>query len=1241
MESTPVDNFPFADIAEKIKTAESLADEVIKNLDRLSQGYESENQDGQNRSVYLDNPYRRWLHRIYSLQSELCNVRTRLSEAHRIANSHLMVLKGEAGTGKTHLLCDVARTRIESGAPTLLLMGQRFLSLEDPWTQTLQHLDMGDATAEVFVGSLESAAQAANCRALVMVDALNEGRGREIWPPHLSSFLARLEKSPWIGVVLSVRSTYEEVVISQDVRDRAVIVTHHGFEGEEYDAVRTFFSHYDLEFPSTPILQPELRNPLFLKIICEGLRRKGESRLPRGFHGITLAFDLYLNAINERLAASLDYNPRDELVHRALDKIAEGLVETGDRWLTRPHAEEVVNKLLPGRDYSRSLYSGLVTEGILTEDMDWRTTDPSDEVTSISYDRFTDHVLADLLLRSHLDRSNPGAAFAEDGGLAFLCEDERYALGGLLEAMCIQVPEQTGRELVRLAPRLLDDPYTGDAFLQSIVWRNLDAFSEDTRTVFNELIQAERFWTHPLEVVLTVSTIPDHPFNASFLDATLRLDSMPDRDVWWSTYLHGTWGEKGPVHRLVDWASAISEDDDVEDSVIDLTATTLAWMLTTPNRFLRDRATKALVALLTNRLDSTAQLVVRFADVDDPYVRERIYAVAYGVAMRSHDGGAVGRLALVVHENVFASGTPPPHILFRDYARGVIERATYLGSDLDVDMNSVRPPYNSKWPHIPDEGPIQPLKSNDFQIFHSVVSGDFGIYIIGGSKGWISSRLDEDVWKSPEERLQELLPQLSEIEHAAWEQFREAEEDIGRLTMAYLRDIAADPGQEEGSKLERARQELESRKARLLSTLTTDNRAELEAIFKAKNDNGQKHAPSFDSSLIQRYVLWRVFDLGWTTERFEHFDHSSIRYIGRQASKPERIGKKYQWIAYREILAYISDHYQYRGWYGGDEGDRAYEGPWQELLRDIDPSCTLLSISGGTSWEGHTPAWWGTLSYLDWRGGVSHQDWITHRDDIPRVAEELVVNGPDGSRWINLSVFLGWQQHHPADVEPMDVDRREIWLSCIGYFVKAEDADVFMDWAKDVDFWGNWMPNIPHAYLYDMFLGEYGWSPAFRYADRQFYSDHGGVEWIKPKNGCPVNVKPASFEYRVESNGYDCSVEDSYTLHLHHHRFLSSLGLKWSGRGADYLDGEGKLAAFDPTVHEDGPSALLVREDLLRQYMSKESLTLCWTVVGEKWVIGPINDIKYQGSLKMTGAYRYGEQGPDGFINTSHQPPHD
>jgi hypothetical protein len=173
-------------------------------------------------------------------------------------------------------------------------MGQRFVSTDAPWPQALQQLDLPGLSAEEFVGAVEVAAQAAGCRALVLTDAINEGSGRLIWPSHLAAFLAHLERSPWIGVLLSVRSSYEEMVVPEDVSARAVRVTHDGFAGHEYDATRTFFVHYGLELPSTPLLTPEFRNPLFLKILCRGLNTKGERRLPRGFHGITAVFDLYL-----------------------------------------------------------------------------------------------------------------------------------------------------------------------------------------------------------------------------------------------------------------------------------------------------------------------------------------------------------------------------------------------------------------------------------------------------------------------------------------------------------------------------------------------------------------------------------------------------------------------------------------------------------------------------------------------------------------------------------------------------------------------------------------------------------------------------------------------------------------------------------------------------------------------------------------------------------------------------------
>ena len=44
----------------------------------------------------------------------------------RSAAEKVLLLTGRAGVGKTHLLCDAARRRIEDGRPTILLLGQDF-----------------------------------------------------------------------------------------------------------------------------------------------------------------------------------------------------------------------------------------------------------------------------------------------------------------------------------------------------------------------------------------------------------------------------------------------------------------------------------------------------------------------------------------------------------------------------------------------------------------------------------------------------------------------------------------------------------------------------------------------------------------------------------------------------------------------------------------------------------------------------------------------------------------------------------------------------------------------------------------------------------------------------------------------------------------------------------------------------------------------------------------------------------
>ena len=68
-------------------------------------------------------------------------------------------------------------------------------------------------------------------------------------------------------------------------------------------------------------------------------------------------------------------------------------------------------------------------------------------------------------------------------------------------------------------------------------------------------------------------------------------------------------------------------------------------------------------------------------------------------------------------------------------------------------------------------------------------------------------------------------------------------------------------------------------------------------------------------------------------------------FSGRGTRKPERIGKKYQWIAYHEILAHISDHYQYRVSYNDLVPEDAYRGTWQLDVRDIDPSAVVVATA--------------------------------------------------------------------------------------------------------------------------------------------------------------------------------------------------------------------------------------------------------------------------------------------------------
>lgn len=124
-----------------------------------------------------------------------------------------LVIVGEAGSGKTHLLCKTAETRISRQQPSILLLGEQFTEIADPWFQ-IQQLVGFQANREVFLGALDAVGEASSCQTLILIDAVNEGPGLRYWRRHIGAMWEQIRPYRFISLAVSVRDAY-----ARDLRD--------------------------------------------------------------------------------------------------------------------------------------------------------------------------------------------------------------------------------------------------------------------------------------------------------------------------------------------------------------------------------------------------------------------------------------------------------------------------------------------------------------------------------------------------------------------------------------------------------------------------------------------------------------------------------------------------------------------------------------------------------------------------------------------------------------------------------------------------------------------------------------------------------------------------------------------------------------------------------------------------------------------------------------------------------------
>jgi len=537
-----------------------------------------------------------------------------------------------------------------------------------------------------------------------------------ILPDHIRGFINDFTQYPWLGLVLSVRTSYQPLFIPNGISDKLVEIHHQGFQGIEYQASSRFFRQYGIQQPRVPLLNPEFSNPLFLKLFCEGIRRSGLTSIPTGFQGITKIFSFFIGAINKKLAEpkAFDYPENKNLVDQVIKRLVEFKLSNKLASVTYGQAFDLAEKIVARFSNVRRFLDALISEGVLSKNIYSAGQGEYDEHVYLAYERLDDYFTASFLIDSYPNKESLQNGFHEEGLLSAYVNNS-YLNQGIIESLSTQLPERIGCEFYELlGEQHISDLHILDAFVHSLIWRKTETITEKLNIYINQFVLNDpRSFNSFFQMIYMVSADPEHPYNADFLHDYLMPYSLANRDAFWTTYLHEqNEGESSAMCRLIDWAILDDNKAYLSNESRLLAAKALAWLFTSTNIRFRDSATKALVVLLKNHCTTIESLLTIFQTCNDPYVVDRVFAASYGAVLRSEHLEGLGSLAEYIVKNVFTNVSEVyPHVLIRDYARNIVEYAHYKQLYELKDASIIRPPYRSEFPSsLPSNAEIDAYK---------------------------------------------------------------------------------------------------------------------------------------------------------------------------------------------------------------------------------------------------------------------------------------------------------------------------------------------------------------------------------------------------------------------------------------------------------------------------------------------------------------------------------------------------
>lgn len=584
----------------------------------------SEFKDFENEYIYNeseDNGYSA----LYKMDNYNFWIKLAISNIYSLLSHNLNII-GDAAVGKTFTVSNLAHDLLNNNKPCLIIKANKFH--DTPFEkQFLEILDIHDLNFNQFLDALQVFAEIKEVKLPIIIDALNESVDNfsfsQVWKKNFESLLKQIEKYPNLVLITTCRKSYAEYMDNEIYLENSSYLHPEMVDMDEL--VDKYFEYYKINvLNSTNAYKYYFKKPIYLKLFCEVHNPNREDFVDVEIKkdDIYNVFETYMETCNKHICESLNI-PKIDMVKKSLLKVANHLWDTKDRKIDIYDFYTLIDGKI-GETHDKSKAYKIIGESLLI-----KTEYENKEYVYFTYDLFIGYLIAVYLFDKH--KNNLMEFFSENQTLDWLYSEDYSLLHPLSEdikfSLAILINSENGTCLHELSDNT-EVIKSSIMSLFSISSENIDENSVEFVKSFFIENHLDNFWI----MAFRENIIEDnHPLNCLFFSDILLSQSIVDRDLSWTEFLKKQYRTllKNDLESFEN--SLVSNDVDLNR--LNLFARYIMWFLTSTSQEIRDKSTRALYTYGCNHPEDFFELLEYSFKINDLYISERMFAVAYGITM--------------------------------------------------------------------------------------------------------------------------------------------------------------------------------------------------------------------------------------------------------------------------------------------------------------------------------------------------------------------------------------------------------------------------------------------------------------------------------------------------------------------------------------------------------------------------------------------------------------------------------